>query len=307
MRTDHYYNSCGEGKIHYIRWTPEGTPKAVVQILHGIAEYAQRYADFADYLNDLGYLVVAEDHMGHGKSISKDTTQGYFAGGWFAAVDDSHKLMEIIKEEYPDIPYVVFGHSMGSFMTRTWLSKYPQDDIAGAVICGTGWMSPVVLNAGKLMAETICRKKGERTADEKLQGLAFSGYNNRVEHPRTSFDWLSRDNHCVDAYAADPLCGFTATAGLLRDMFGGMLHIQKQNTLSVMNRKTPVFFIAGGDDPVGGYGKGVKKTAQAFKNVGMEQVDLRIYPLCRHEILNELNRREIWEDVAQWVEKVIAK
>ena len=307
MRTDHYYNSCGEGKIHYIRWAPEGQPKAVVQILHGIAEYAQRYEDFAGYLNDLGYLVVAEDHMGHGKSISKDTTRGYFAGGWFAAVDDSHKLMELIQAEYPDVPYFVFGHSMGSFMTRTWLAKYHDDDLAGAVICGTGWMNPLVLKAGKLMADGACKKNGERVPDEKLQAVAFSGYNNRVERQRTAFDWLNRDHRCVDAYIADPLCGFTASAGLLRDMFGGMLHNQMHSTLTAMNRKLPVFFIAGGDDPVGGYGKGVKKTAEAFKNVGMKQVDLRIYPLCRHEIINELNRREIWEDVAQWFDKLLAK
>jgi alpha-beta hydrolase superfamily lysophospholipase len=168
-------------------------------------------------------------------------------------------------------------------------------------------MNPLILKAGKLIADSACKQGGERNPNEKLQAMAFSGYNNRVERQRTAFDWLNRDHRCVDAYVADPLCGFTASAGLLRDMFGGMLHIQKHTTLTAMNRKLPVFFIAGGDDPVGGYGKGVKKTAEAFKNIGMEQVDLRIYPLCRHEILNELNRREIWEDIAQWFDKAIAE
>ena len=307
MGTEHYFDSCGAGKIRYIRWTPEGEPKAVVQILHGIAEHVERYDPFAQYLNDLGYLVVAEDHMGHGKSIGRGSAQGYFTGGWFAAVDDSHKLMELTKAVYPNIPYVLFGHSMGSFMTRTWLAKYPDEDLAGAVICGTGWMSPAVLQMGKAMADSACRKSGEKNPSAQIQKLAFGGYNSRVEHPRTPFDWLSRDNRCVDAYVADPLCGFTASAGLMRDMFGGMLHNQKKSTLSAMNRQTPIYFIAGGDDPVGGYGKGVRKAAAAFKKAGMETVDLRIYPLCRHEILNELNRQEIWEDTAQWIDNVITK
>lgn len=307
MGTEHYFDSCGAGKIRYIRWTPKGEPKAVVQILHGIAEHVERYDPFAQYLNDLGYLVVAEDHMGHGKSIGRGSAQGYFTGGWFAAVDDSHKLMKLTKAEYPNIPYVLFGHSMGSFMTRTWLAKYPDEDLAGAVICGTGWMSPAVLQMGKAMADSACRKSGEKNPSAQIQKLAFGGYNSRVEHPRTPFDWLSRDNRCVDAYVADPLCGFTASAGLMRDMFGGMLHNQKKSTLSSMNRQTPIYFIAGGDDPVGGYGKGVRKAAEAFKKAGMETVDLRIYPLCRHEILNELNRQEIWEDTARWIDNVITK
>jgi alpha-beta hydrolase superfamily lysophospholipase len=183
------------------------------------------------------------------------------------------------------------------------LAKYPESGISGAVICGTGWMSPAVLQAGKFACELVCKRKGEWVRDEKLNALVFSGYNSKVEHPRTSHDWLSRDNRSVDAYVADPLCGFVPTAGLLRDMLTGILHIQNQQTLNAMDRKLPVFFIAGGDDPVGGYGKGVRKAAQMFRSAGMEAVDERIYPLCRHEILNELNREEIWEDVAQWIEK----
>ena len=301
MRTDHYFDSCGEGKIHYCRWTPEGEVKAVVQILHGIAEYVERYDDFARYLNGQGILVVAEDHMGHGKSISEDTTQGYFGGGWFAAVDDSYRLLKMTQGEFPQVPYVLFGHSMGSFMARTILAKYPDSGISAAVVCGTGWMSPAVLQAGKFACETVCKRKGERTADEKLNSLVFSGYNNKVEHPRTTHDWLSRDNRCVDDYVADPLCGFVPTAGLLRDMLTGILHIQKKITLSNMNQDLPVLFIAGGDDPVGGYGKGVLKAAQAFRDAGMTDVSQRIYPLCRHEILNELNRLEVYEDISRWV------
>lgn len=304
MWTDHYYDSQGEGRIRYCRWAPEDAPKAVVQIVHGIAEHVERYDDFAEYLNSLGILVVAEDHMGHGKSIGSGT-KGYFAGGWFTAVADTYRLMEITKEENPDIPYVLFGHSMGSFMTRTILAKYPQSGIAAAVICGTGWMPGAVLRGGKIACEAVCRKSGERKPNETLNKLIFGSYNQRVEHVRTPNDWLSRNDHCVDKYNADPLCGFTASAGLLRDMLTGMLYNQKPENLAAMPKDLPVLFIAGGDDPVGGYGKGVRQAAQAFQKAGMTDVSTRIYPLCRHEILNEINYLEVYEDVGEWILKAI--
>ena len=133
----------------------------------------------------------------------------------------------------------------------------------------------------------------------------FGGYNKRVEHPRTPYDWLNRNAKCVDAYIADPLCGFVATAGLLRDMMMGIAHIQKPETLAAMRKDLPVLFVAGGDDPVGGYGDGVRKAAQAFRQAGMEQISERIYPLCRHEILNEINKEEIYEDIRQWLAPLI--
>ena len=147
MRTEHYFASCGAGKIHYCRWTPEGEVKAVLQIIHGIAELAERYDAFARYLNSLGYLVVAEDHMGHGQSLNGDGLQGYFHGGWFYAVADTYHLMEETRKEYPDIPYILFGHSMGSFMARTILCKYPDSGISAAIICGTGWQPTFALPA----------------------------------------------------------------------------------------------------------------------------------------------------------------
>lgn len=300
MRTEHYFDSCGEGKIRYLRWAPEGQPKAIVQIVHGIAEYALRYDGFAKYLNDLGILVVAEDHMGHGKSMDTGT-QGYFAGGWSAAVEDTYRLLEQTKSEFPDTPYVLFGHSMGSFMTRTLIAKYPQSGLRGAVICGTGWMPGAVLHAGKLAGSTVCAFCGERKPSEFLQGIAFGSYNKQIPEKRTPFDWLNRDAAQVDAYVADPLCGFTAAAGLLRDMLGGMIYNQKKTTLQAMEKSLPVLFIAGEADPVGDYGKGVRKAAEAFREAGMENVSIKLYPEARHEILNEINKQEVYGDVAHWM------
>ena len=301
MRTDHYFDSCGAGQIHYCKWTPEGEIRGIVQIVHGIAEFVERYDDFANFLNTQGYLVVAEDHMGHGQSIGEDGVQGYFQGGWFAAVNDTMKLMKDTMAEFPGIPYVLFGHSMGSFMARTILARYPDSGIAAAIICGTGWQPKAALPLLIRAVEGICKKTGEKNPSEKLQNMVFGGYNKRIANPRTPCDWLTRDEEIVDAYVADPLCGFIPACGLLRDMMKGIYYIEQEKNLKNMKKHLPVLFIAGAEDPVGPYGKGVEQAVSAFKKAGMINVACKIYPECRHEILNELNKQEVYEDVAAWL------
>lgn len=297
--------SNGIGELHCCRWEPEGAPKAVLQIVHGIAEYIERYDDFARFLNGLGYVVVAEDHMGHGQTVGTQGTQGYFEGGWFTAVSDSYALLRKTKAEYPELPYVLFGHSMGSFMARTILEVYPDSGIAAAVICGTGWQPRAILPGAIGICQLACRKVGEKNPSQTLQNMVFGGYNKRVEHPRTEYDWLTRDAKEVDAYIAHPSCGFTATTGLLRDMLTGIRFIERKQNLAKMDKDLPVLFIAGGDDPVGNYGKGVTKAAEEFRKAGMKDVSCRLFPLGRHEILNEINRREVYDFTAQWLaEKV---
>lgn len=307
MRTDHWYDSCGKGKIHYCRWTPAGEIKGILQIVHGIAEFVERYDDFANYLNSQGYLVVAEDHMGHGQSIEGGSTQGFFHGGWFAAVDDTMQLMKDTMAENPGVPYVLFGHSMGSFMARTILAKYPDCGITAAVICGTGWLPTMPMPALIKVVEGICKKNGEENPSEDMQKMVFGGYNKRIENVRTSCDWLTRDDSIVDAYVAHPLCGFTPACGLLRDMMKGIYYNQQSKNLKNMKKHLPVFFIAGSEDPVGPYGKGVEKAAAEFKKAGMINVACKLYPDCRHEILNELNKQEVYEDVANWLRPYVIK
>ncbi len=307
MKLDFYYDSCGAGKIHACRWMPEGKPKAVLQIVHGIAEFIERYEGFAHYLNGLGYIVVAEDHMGHGQSISEGSIQGYFHGGWFAAVEDTYNLMKHTMQEFPGLPYVLFGHSMGSFMARTILAKYPDSGITAAIICGTGWLPKAALPALIKVVEAVCKKTGEEKPNEQLQTMVFGGYNKKIENPRTPYDWLTRDEEIVDAYIAHPLCGFTASCGLLRDMMKGIYYIEQKKNLQNMKKHLPVFFIAGAEDPVGPYGKGVEQAAREFKKAGMINVAVKIYPDCRHEILNELNKQEVYEDVANWLAPYVMK
>ena len=305
MRTDFWFDSCGAGKLHCCKWTPDGQPKAVLQIVHGIAEFVERYDAFANYLTGLGFLVVAEDHMGHGKSVEGGSIRGYFHGGWFAGVEDTYNLLKVTREEYPGLPYILFGHSMGSFMARTLLCKYPDSGIAGAIICGTGWQPAFALPAVIKAVDMVCKKTGETNPSEKLQGMVFGSYNKKVEHKRTDFDWLTRDNSVVDAYIAHPMCGFTASCGLLREMMKGIYYVEQPKNLARMRKDLPVFFIAGGDDPVGPYGKGVQKASDAFRKAGMTDVAVKIYPLARHEILNEINREEVYEDVSGWIAEKI--
>lgn len=305
MYKEGYFESCGAGNIHVNIWEPDGGIRGVVQIVHGIAEYGKRYEDFARFLNQYGFLVIAEDHMGHGKSISNESPQGYFTGGWFSAVEDTYRLLKETMEEFPNVPYILFGHSMGSFMVRTILAKYPDSGITGAVICGTGWQPKIILKTGIFLSKQICKTKGEKKTSAFLQNLMFGAYNKRVDRPRTPYDWLNRIPNEIDAYVADPLCGFSATAGLARDLLLGIAYIQDKTHLPKMNKDLPVFFIAGGDDPVGSYGSGVRKTAEKFKDAGLEDVSVRIYPLCRHEILNEMNKRDIYLDVLNWIQHKI--
>jgi alpha-beta hydrolase superfamily lysophospholipase len=305
MKKQFTFDSAGAGKIVATAWQPADKPVAVVQILHGIAEHSERYENFATYLNSLGYAVVAEDHMGHGATVEYGGVKGYFHGGWWAAIDDACALMRMTMEQYPDVPYILFGHSMGSFMARSILSKYPDIGISGCVICGTGWQPDLVLGAGRALAGGICKKSDPQKPSVLLHNIAFGSYNKRVEHPRTPYDWLTRDNAVVDAYAADPMCGFVASAGLMNDMFEGISYIQKPENIAAMRKDLPVLFVAGGDDPVGDYGKGVRKAAQAFVNAGMKQVATKIYPMGRHEILNEINKKEVYKDISAWLDCVV--
>ena len=299
MRTEHWYPSCGAGQIHCLTWHPQGAPKGIVQIVHGIFDHMSRYDTFARYLAEQGYLVVGEDHMGHGESVNGDGIPGYFHGGWFSAVEDTYRLLRDTREEYPDLPYILLGHSMGSFLARTILFQHPDSGISAAVLSGTCWQPAFAMPAVVRLMELICRAVGETAVSEKLISLVFGSYNARVEHPRTVADWISRDKAVVDAHPMNH--GFQPRAGLLRDMMIGVNCIERAENLASMRKDLPVFFVAGGDDPVGYYGKGVHACADAFRKAGMTDVQVRIYPLCRHEILNEINKEDIFADIVRWI------
>lgn len=301
MRTDFWMDTHGKGQLHCISWAPKETPKAVVQIIHGIADYAERYGEFAEYLNRQGILVVAEDHMGHGQSISGGSKQGYFHGGWFAAVRDLCSLMQKTQQENPNVPYILFGHSMGSFLARTVLCYKPDSGVRAAVICGTCWQPRYLLPEVISICRLVCRKTGEENPNQKLQNVVFGGYNKRITSPKTPFDWISRAPEIVNAYYEDPLCGFTPACGLLRDMMIGLKYTEEPGNLTKMQKDLPVLFIGGGEDPVGLYGKSIPAAVKAFRKAGMKDVSSKVYPGARHEILNEINKNEVYQDVSGWI------
>ena len=291
--------------IHCCQWVPEGTPRAVIQIVHGIAEYGARYDGLAKVFTDQGFVVVAEDHMGHGGSISEEIPQGCFADGWLTAVSDTYRLMQMTKEEFPDLPYFIYGHSMGSFMTRTLLYTYPEAGLAGAVISGTGWMPKLVLKTGRMVCGMEGKRRGMNNTSPTINKLMFGSYNKGYDHPRTPVDWLSRDEAEVDKYIADPLCGFDASIGLANEMLGGMLMNQDKANLEKMPKSLPVLFVSGDMDPVGSNGKGVRQAYEAFKKAGMQDVSLKLYPGGRHEMHNETNREELYADVLAFLNRVL--
>lgn len=299
-----FLSSDGHTQLHGAQWTPaDRKPRAVLQIAHGVAEHILRYDDFARYLNDRGILVAGHDHLGHGKSLPEGGTPVYFGDGstWETVVDDIHLLHDRLREQYPDLPILLMGHSMGSFLSRSYLIRYP-GTVDAAIIMGTGWQPKAVVAGGLAVARATAAVVGESGTSDLVTQLAFGAYNKQFAPNRTSCDWLSADTDNVDAYMADPLCGADATVGLFRQMLLGIRFNQRLSNLRRMDAQTPVLFIAGDKDPVGANGAGVRRTYQEFLRAGMQDCTLKLYPGLRHEILNEKGwQREIFRDIGLWL------
>ena len=302
----YFQSSTGRTSIHALKCVPDGKPRAVVQIAHGIAEHIDRYRPFMEFLADNGFVAAGNDHLGHGKSIRVPEEQGFFAekDGWWRVVDDMDKLHDIMSKEYPELPYVLFGHSMGSFLTRTYLIKHP-DEYDAVILSGTGHQSPALVLGGNAAASVMAKLNGAMGDGAKLDLLAFGTYLSKIENPRTKFDWLSRDAEQVDKYIADPLCGFVGKIGLYRDMMQGIKFITDKKNIAQMNKEKPVYFMSGDGDPVGDYGKGVERAYKAFCDAGLHDVFMRLYPGGRHEMLNETNKEQVYQDILNWLNEKI--
>ncbi|MCD7845958.1 MAG: alpha/beta hydrolase [Oscillospiraceae bacterium] len=302
-----FRSSNGVNDIHCHMWIPEGTILGVIQLVHGVAEYIERYEAFVAFMAEQGFLVAGDDHLGHGQSIRDDSELGWFGeeNGWSYLVQDEKKLLDILREKYDGVPFVLFGHSMGSFIARTYLGWYP-GDYDCCILSGTGYHAPLVCKAGKMLAQREIKAHGSKYRSKRLQNVAFGGYLKGIENPIGENDWICRDKEVVRRYDADPKCSFTPTAGLMRDMMTGLDIICRSSHMVKMDKEMPVLFIAGDADPVGNYGKGVQKTAERFRQAGMADVSVNLYPGARHEVLNELNKEEVWDDVLGWLEDVLA-
>jgi len=294
--------STGGGMLRCGLWAPRTpNPEAVVQLVHGIAEHIGRYEEFASFLAAQGFLVVAGDHMGHGKSVSDGEAPGFFPSGWLGAVDDVIALLARVREELPNTPRFLLGHSMGSFLSRTLLYRCPDAGLRGVLLSGTGWQSGLTLRLGLRLCAREERRAGTRGVSDMLQNAVFGRYNRRFRPNRTAHDWICSDPAVVDAYCADPLCGFPVTVGLMRDLLEGIMMNQRKENLQKMPKDLPVLLFSGARDPVGGMGRGVARTARAFREAGMRNVSVCLYPEGRHEMLNEKNRDRVFADVLAWM------
>lgn len=304
IRTTHFhYPSARDGcSIHALEWAPEGPPRGIVHLVHGISEHIGRYDETARFLAEHGFLVCGEDHLGHGRTVT-DGSYGFFApeNGWTLAARDVRALRKLEGARHPNLPYFLLGHSMGSFLTRTYLILWP-GTVSGAVLMGTGQEPAPLVALGKRISALECRRLGPRGVSPLVHTLSLGAYNRRFRPSRTPSDWLSRDPAEVDAFLADPLCQSRPTVSLFRDMMGGLQLIARRDQLARMGPSVPVCFLSGQEDPVGGMGRGVEQVVRMFQDAGCRDLSLHLYPGARHELFHEQNRREVWADLLDWLE-----
>lgn len=291
-------------QIHAVKWEPEqGEIRGVLQISHGMVEYVERYEPFAEFLTEQGFVVVGNDHLGHGKSVVSQEYWGYFAPehGSDLVVQDLHQLREKTQAEYPQIPYFMLGHSMGSFLLRKYLCKYGEG-LSGAIIMGTGTQTDKTVGLGKKICMLIAGFRGWHYRSGLVHKMAFSANNRRfkAEGPDA---WLTKDKEIVNAYRNDPRCTFRFTLNGFYNLFDTIHYMNQPENLAAVPGNLPLFFVSGEYDPVGDYGAGVKKAYETYVQMGITDVTMKLYSADRHEILNELDRETVYQDIYGWIQE----
>jgi len=299
--TFQFLSADGKTVVHGVCWAPEGAPLSVLQIAHGMAEYIERYDAFARFLNERGILVTGNDHIGHGQSVVSREDWGYFAekNGNRTVLEDLKKTEEITKQKYPDIPYFLMGHSMGSFLCRQIIAERG-NDLNGAVIMGTGDQPGVLTEAGMLICRIIALFKGWRYRSPFVNNMASGTYNKKFGKDG-GFDWLCTIPEHVKKYEDDPACGFMFTLNGFYNMFYSINRLSGRNYISGMPKELPVLIVSGEEDPVGDYGKAPKEVEETFRNLGMKDVTCKLYPGDRHEIHSEKDKDTVNTDIADWI------
>ena len=296
-----FYKGCDGKLIHSYCWGAGPEARAVVQISHGMAEHAARYARFAEWLNERGYTVYAEDCRGHGKTAGIPDEIGYIGeDGFNRIVEDKYILTGLIKEKHPGLPVFMLGHSFGSFIMQDYMAKHG-NEAAGVILSGSAMNDGLNVKAGLIVA-SIMKLFGEKRRNGLLDGLMFGSFNRRIENPVSKFDWLSRDSREVAVYDSDPLCGRVFTTNFFHELLESFTVQYGKGKTSSIPKKLPICIISGDNDPVGGYGKLVSKLHKLYCEVGIEDLTLKLYKDGRHEMLNEINRDEVFEYIAAWLD-----
>ena len=305
MKETHFFHRMSDDSLHSIYiWKPNDNMQTMgaVQLVHGSCEHSARYRDFAKYLTEQGFMIIANDLRGHGKTAKNVTDLGYFAddNGWEILIKDLQEVNHYIKDANPDLPIFMIGHSMGSFLARHY-SLVHGDTIEGLVAIGTSHQTKIELQFGILAAYLGMNWKGKKETGYFLNKFTYEVFNKGINPVRTKSDWISRNEQIVDDFIEDERCGFIFSHSAFRDMFTGLLYIT--NPRSIQNGPThlPIYLLSGLEDPVGSKGKQVKKAYQAYKNAGYEHVSIKLYPDMRHEILNELGNKIVYQDIVNWL------
>lgn len=290
-------SSCKEYLIN-INMYPCLKPKAIVHVVHGMIDHQGRYLEFIEYLYKHQFFVVSHDHIGHGMSVNTHDDLGAFRSGtWETLVEDTHQVVQYMKSEY-NLKYFVLAHSMGSFVLRTYINQY--QDIDGLILSGTAANANGV-DAGILLAKTLIKAKGRDKTDPIFNKIIFGNYNRHFEQ-RTLYDWLTRDTVIVDQYVKDPLTSFDFTIGSYLQLFRGLKIISSSSSMKQVSKTLPILLISGSQDPLGGYGKGITKLYLKWKKQNFAFIELKLYEGGRHEMLNEVNRKDVYTDIVKWLE-----
>lgn len=279
-------------------------PRGIVQIVHGMTEYVDRYDRVARYFNARGFIVVGNDHLAHGDSVTSPERRGCLEvgkGGDYL-IEDVHTLRQIAQERFgSELPYFMFGHSMGSFVLRNYLARHG-DGLSGAIICGTGQTPANTASMGNKLAKVEARLRGQDHRSTFLAKMMFGKYNDRIQPQRTRADWLTKDTAIVDAYLADQRCTFLFSSGGDAELTHLILGCIKQETFDAVDKDLPILVIAGGEDPVGDYGKGPAKVCDLYREAGSHDVTLKLFENDRHEIHNETDRDEVLAFLGDWLD-----
>jgi alpha-beta hydrolase superfamily lysophospholipase len=300
------FQSPDATNIFVRKWNAESSKRktAVVQIAHGMMEHSKRYERFAYVLAKEGFVVYANDHRGHGGTAQNPDEIGRMnEDGFNWMVEDLHQLNGIIKEQNRGLPVFLFGHSMGSFLVQRFMGMYG-DEIQGAILSGTSGKVGPIINVGIWLARLEMRKKGVNWRSKRLHRLVFGGYNRQFTQAKSAFDWLTRDEAEVKAYLEDPLCGLLCSSQFYYEFFSFLKRLHLSENVSAIPRELPVFIFSGDKDPVGRSGNGIRQLVQLYQTAGLVHIDYKLYPGGRHEMLNEINRDEVMQDVIAWMRTI---
>lgn len=293
--------------IHAVKWLPDGDPVAVMQLTHGMQEYIERYSEFAQYLTDKGFAVFGHDHIGHGDSVSDPSERGRMHSSWpdRAMVEDMFTQYNIIKEQYPGKPHFILGHSMGSYLLREFLfvKASKLDGLSGAIIMGTGTENNAAIIAGTMLCKLIMLFKGKDATSDLISGLmfgsAYKDFDTTGKDPANS--WLSKNTENVIEFFTNEKGGYAFSLNGYMVLLRATLFDNKMSNIRRMNMNIPILFVSGDHDPVGQLGTGVVKAYEKFKEAGVRDLSIKLYEGDRHEILNELDRQTVFDDLFNWM------